>query len=136
MCEETDNVEVIASWMSISGTNFLMVMDEQKKVSGIITYSKICEAVRQNNWNDKEVKVCEVMNRQPVFVYSYDDEATALQAMRKNRLGYLPVLNENEQLFGLVSFMTIARRIIQLKKRLKLTKQINPEKDNFSFLHN
>jgi len=117
-CQKNENLQSIASWMAITTVKILSVTDENNRVVGTINYSEVCEAIRQNNFSDKEIKVADVMNTNTVSINVYEDEAMALKTMRNHRLGYLNVVDENEQIKGVVSFMVLARRIVQLRKEL------------------
>lgn len=119
-CSPTDNIEVVASWMSISSVAFLPVLNTQAHVIGTITYSEICKAIKENNLSgNTDIKVSQVMNYKPVFIHSYDDEASAFKKMRLHHINYLPVIDDECHLKGVVSFMAIARRMIGIKKKLR-----------------
>ncbi len=117
-CKKDENLQFIASWMAITTAQILSVTDENNRVIGTISYNDVCAAIRQNNLSDKEIKVSDIMNPNAVSINVYEDEAMALKTMRSNRLGYLNVVDEHAQIKGVVSFMVVARRIIQLKNEL------------------
>jgi len=128
-CKENDSLEFIASYMSISATKFLPVIDENQKILGTITFDTLCDAIKKNNLSEHTLTAAEVMNPRPVFIHSHDDEASALKKMRIHHLGQLPVVDDENHLRGIVSFITIARRLIKLKNSIQLSNH-NPAKIN------
>lgn len=117
-CKKNDDLQFIASRMSISSLEFLPVVDENDCVIGTITFESLCKAIKQNNLADRALKIGDIMNEDPILIHSYDDEALAYKKMRAYQLNYLPVVDDNSHLRGVVSFMTVARRIVGLKKSI------------------
>ncbi|PBQ30479.1 hypothetical protein CNR22_01415 [Sphingobacteriaceae bacterium] len=121
-CKEEDSLKFVASRMSISSITFIPVLDKQERVIGTLTFDSICKTIRENNLTDKEMKVKEIMSSEPVFLHGYEDEATALMHMRNYHLNYVPVVDDDNHLEGMVSFISVARRIVELKHAMKLLK--------------
>ena len=121
-CKENDSLKFVASRMSISSIRFIPVLDQEEKVVGTVTFDSICKVIKENNLSDKEIKINEIMNSSPIFLHAYDDEATALKHMRNYNLSHIPVVDDDYHLKGMISFMMIARRIIEIKNSMKLLK--------------
>lgn len=122
VCKEEDSLKFVASRMSISAITFIPVVDEDERVVGTVTFDFICKTIKNYNLTDKEVKVREIMNSEPVVLHDHDDEATALKQMRTYHLNYLPVIDKDYHLKGMIRFITIARRLIELKQRMRFMK--------------
>lgn len=114
-CEKNESLTNAANRMLDSGIGFLPVVDSTKKVIGSITYVTICMALEKNNSSKTDIRVSHIMNYGSHTINMYEDEAAALQMMRHHHLSYLTVVDSENYLMGLVSFVSIARRIIQTK---------------------
>lgn len=121
-CKEGDSLKFVASRMSISAISFIPVVDEDERVVGTVTFDTICKTIKNYNLTDKEVKVKEIMNSEPIVLHDHDDEATALKQMRSYHLSYVPVIDNEYHLKGMISFMTIARRLVELKQTMQFMK--------------
>jgi len=118
-CEKYDSIETVASRMSLSSLEFLPVVNERSEVIGTITYDAVQQVMSANKSYKENLRVVDVMKTQTHMVNTNDDEAAALKIMRNNHASYLPVVDDENHLRGVVSFMTLARRIIRLKQQLK-----------------
>ncbi|PBQ34406.1 hypothetical protein CNR22_22380 [Sphingobacteriaceae bacterium] len=116
-CGRNDSLQTVATRMSISKLEFLPVVDVNSEVIGTLIYKDIQIKMSQDNFSN--LLVCDVMKVDALLVNTYDDEASALKLMRNNHASYLPVVDEKNHLKGVVSFVALARRIIQLKQELK-----------------
>lgn len=116
-CGRTDSLQTVANQMSTSKVEFLPVVDANSEVVGTLVYKDIQTKMNQDNFST--LVVSDVMNDDALLVNTYDDEASALRLMRNNHASYLPVVDEKNHLKGVVSFVALARRIIQLKQELR-----------------
>lgn len=116
-CVKNDSLQVVANQMTISNLEFLPVVDEKMEVIGTITYTDAMVLIGKNE--KTELRVSDVMKTETYSITTYDDEASALKVMRNTHASYLPVVDEKNHLKGVVSFVTLARRIILLKQELR-----------------
>jgi CBS domain-containing protein len=118
-CGKNDNVDSVMDHMFLTGTKFLPVVDENRHLVGTITYEEMCRAVSDKKRSGEGLKAHHVMNPEAPSINMHDDEAAALSTMRHHHQGRLPVVDFNNSLTGMVSFMSIARRMIKIKSDLK-----------------
>lgn len=125
---DTDSLHAAASVMNGSHVEFLPVVDGNSEVVGSITSKDLAE------WNAQRLEatqVADVMKKQPCSVNTNDDEAAALSLMRNNQSSHLAVVDEKNHLKGIVSFMTLARRIIRFKQELRKESKLLKSSRNF-----
>lgn len=114
VCKKEDGLKITACKMFLSDRLFVPVIDDERKVVGVLLYSD----VQQKLSKDEYAEVEEVM-KPAVCIHGLEDEAWALQTMRRHKLTYLPVVDNENRLEGLISFMTLARRIVLLRDAIK-----------------
>ena len=118
-CHKNDTLHDAAFRMSLSASSFLPVVNENEELVGTITNKDVQRAIEMKDLTKDNLLVGDLMHAESYSVNAYDDEAAALKTMRKNNTSHLPVVDDKNQLKGIVSFITLARRIIQLKNDLK-----------------
>ncbi len=81
-----------------------VLVAENTYIQGILTGSDIVRLTLSKS-NFTEIKIAEVMTRQVVTLKQSQnhDIFTALQLMRQHGIGYLPILDEQEHLVGIVT---------------------------------
>lgn len=114
VCKKGDSLKVTACKMFLSDRSFLPVIDENRKVLGILLFSDVENQLKKDEYADVE----EAM-KPAVCIHNLDDEAYALQTMRRHKMSYLPVVDGENRLEGTISFFTLARRIVVLKEIMK-----------------
>lgn len=116
-CGKNDSLQTVANQMSNSKIEFLAVVDSNQEVIGTLIFKDI--EAKKTASNFSELLVSDVMKENALLISTYDDEASALKLMRNHHASYLPVVDEKNHLKGVVSFVALARRIIQLKQELR-----------------
>ncbi len=86
-----------------------MIVDEQNHVLGIMTNGDLNRLIEKTE-HFFPIPVKDVMNRQPKVVYSGTLAATAYKKMERYRIIAMPVLNENDQLIGVIHLHDIMRQ--------------------------
>jgi CBS domain-containing protein len=114
VCRKEDGLKITACKMFLSDNTFVPVINEDGKVIGLLLYSDAQEKLRKDEYAEVE----EAM-KPAVCIHELEDEARALQTMRRHKLAYLPVVNNEDRLEGMVSFMMLARRVVLLKDAMK-----------------
>lgn len=123
-CKKEDNLKVIACRMFLSDFMFLPVVNENKEVIGVVNYKDVISAINKVAELKINLRVEDIMRSVPCL-YAYEDEALALKIMRTNKAAHLPVVDKENHLEGVISFMVLARRIVDLKKRMNQTGKLN-----------
>lgn len=112
-CEKNESLQSVAEQMSSSGIGSMPIVDKNKKPIGVITDRDICLAAA--NESDKalsELKVQDVKGKQRVHTCTIEDNLqTALKIMRTQKVGRLPVVDQDQKLQGVISLNHIVRKI-------------------------
>lgn len=117
---ENDTVDLVANLMDWEKIRHIPVEDEQHHLVGLISYRTLLRYFGRHGEEEKSsVLVSEVMRRNPITVSPETTTLEAIQIMRREQIGCLPVL-DNDRLAGIVSehdFMRIASDLME--KRLQ-----------------
>lgn len=87
-----------------------LILLEDGKISGIITKSDIIE-----NFG-KDVKVTKVMSKDVITISENNNLDEALKTMQNNKIKRLPVLDDKEQLVGIITLTDIANNAEDLEE--------------------
>lgn len=110
-CGRLETLQSVVSEMAKSNIGSLPVIDENKKVIGIITNHDVCVALGNSKRAPHEIKVQEVMTRDVHTCGPEDDAATVLKIMRTKRVSRVPVVDGHLKLQGILSLNGIVRGI-------------------------
>ncbi|HXC04176.1 MAG TPA: CBS domain-containing protein [Bacteroidia bacterium] len=108
-CSKNDTLKQIASRMEKANIGCLPVVDEARKVVGIITDRDIALTLHRSNKPLSELKVHEVMTKEVHAIRPEEHTDTALRIMRTRKVGRLPVVDGDFKLKGMVSLNRILR---------------------------
>jgi len=86
-----------------------IIVESNGRIDGIITDRDICMAGRFAGRPLWEIPVSEVMSRPAETVHQNDPIETAERLMRTRRVRRLPVVNDSNDLVGLLSIVDLAR---------------------------
>ncbi|HXX93429.1 MAG TPA: CBS domain-containing protein [Planctomycetota bacterium] len=102
------------------------VIDDQRKLVGVITDRDICMAVATRHKLASELRVGEVMSRDVRFCQPEDEVLDALHTMREAQIRRLPVVDGHRTLVGIlsVSDAVLASRAAKGKSAAALTQEI------------
>jgi len=110
-CAKTETLQKAAEIMSKSNIGSLPILDENKKVIGIITDRDITLNASQSKKPLSEIKVQDIISQRKVHtVQGEDNLETALKVMRENKVGRLPVVDKDQNLKGILSLNQIVRK--------------------------
>ncbi|HWY37856.1 MAG TPA: CBS domain-containing protein [Bacteroidia bacterium] len=110
-CGKQESLQSVVSQMSKSNIGSLPVVDENKKVIGIVTNHDVCIALGKTNKAPHEIKVQDVMTAGVHTCQQEDDPSTVLKIMRTKRVSRLPVVDKEQRLKGILSLNGIVRSI-------------------------
>jgi CBS domain-containing protein len=117
-CTPETRLQEAAKAMKANNCGALPVVDNEKRVLGIITDRDICLSLAQKQESPlAERKVSEVMTRNVQTVESDDEISAAFHRMRKNQIGRLPVVDEKGKLKGIVSLHRLINRHVKDGKK-------------------
>ena len=109
---KNETLQTVAEQMSKTNIGSLPVLDENKKVVGVVTDRDITlTAGTQNGKKLSEIKVQDVIRNKKVHTVAPEDNLqTALQIMRTKQVGRLPVVDKEQKLKGIISLNHILRK--------------------------
>ncbi len=113
-----DLIDLAASVMDWRHIRHVPVEDEEGRLVGLVTHRGLLRILNIGNRDNSEgspTTVREVMVENPVTVSPSTSSLEAIQIMRENRVGCLPVV-ENNQLVGIVTsyvFLAASARLFQ-----------------------
>ena len=89
----------------------LVVMDAGK-MAGMLTFREVLKALKGGVSAQSELKVGDVMVRDPVTAYSEMEANDLRRLMIEKHSRYLPVL-EGDLLMGVISFLDVAKAVLE-----------------------
>ena len=126
-CLPDDMVVKVAKMMSRENIGSIPVIEsiETKKLVGIITDRDLALKIVAEGRDPKSTKVDAVMTRKMVTCRAEDDLQLALDAMSAHQLRRIPVVDDKEQILGIIAQADVAIRIDQPEKVAELVKDIS-----------
>lgn len=86
------------------------VVDQDRKVVGMLTDRDICIAAATRATSPSDIRVGDVMSGEVFACAREDDVRTALKTMKNQRVRRLPVLDRQARLIGIVSLNDLVLR--------------------------
>ncbi|AIF82976.1 putative signal-transduction protein containing cAMP-binding and CBS domains [Candidatus Nitrososphaera evergladensis SR1] len=91
-----------------------IIILEKRRPVGIITERDVLKKVSAQNKKPKEISAKSIMSSPLITVKAYDSVDTAAQAMTKNKIKRLPVVETGGSLVGMMSATDITRRLAKI----------------------
>jgi CBS domain-containing protein len=117
---ENDALDLVVNLMIWEKVRHLPVEDERHRLVGLVSYRAVLRAIaRMQETAGTPIAVREVMIRDPWSVTPETPTLRAIEVMRKNQIGSLPVVKDG-RLVGMVTarnFMWIAAQLLEEKLR-------------------
>ena len=132
-CRQTTSLAEAAITMWQRDCGVVPVVDDEKKVVGMITDRDICMALATKNRAAAQITVGEVTSGQIVACEPGDDAETALKTMRKQQLRRLPVIDGDGVLQGILSISDCLRHAGKGKDKIARKKIFAALRDISSF---
>lgn len=114
--EENLSKAVEIMWQRDCGA--VPVVDNEKKVFGIITDRDVAVAASSRNRTAAKIKIGEVIVKRVFTCREKDDAEDALKKMRRAKVKRLPVVSENGVIIGIVSITDLILKAPKLKKKI------------------
>lgn len=109
-CRPDANLAAVTALMWEHNCGQLPVVDDDGKVTAVITDRDICIALGTRNRRASELRVSDVAYRAAVLCDADDDLRSALKIMAAERVRRLPVVDHRAGLVGILSLDDIALR--------------------------
>jgi CBS domain-containing protein len=118
-CTEETKLTNVAKTMKDINLGALPVLDGNKKVVGIVTDRDICLAFAKKTTNNtSDISIKDLRLAKIHTVKENDTVKDALRQMRKNKIGRLPVTDDEGKLKGMLSINNLLSRAINKKEEL------------------
>ncbi len=114
-----DIVELVGEMMDWRKIRYMPVEDEQGKLVGLMTSRIIIRELLRSGKEKTSKTVGDVMRKKPVSVQQEASIKQAMQLMKTNHVGALPVVNEANELVGIITEMDFLRITARLLERLE-----------------
>jgi len=123
----TDSVQQVAQLMRAEDVGSVPVVENQstKRLVGIVTDRDLVLKVLAPGLNCQSTTVQEVISRDLVTCHEYDDVDKAFQAMSNYQIRRIPVVNERNEIIGIIAQADIATRVEEPKKTAQVVEEIS-----------
>jgi CBS domain-containing protein len=123
-CNSGDDLTKAVEIMRSKDCGAVPIVDDGKKLVGIITDRDICLAVSEFDKKPSEIKINEIVKKR-IFTCSADDELKkALKKMKRIKVKRLPVVDKNREIVGILSitdFLTSLKKDKSIRKKVYST---------------
>ncbi|MBI2270504.1 MAG: CBS domain-containing protein [Bacteroidetes bacterium] len=104
-CDKNETVQSAIERLSNANIGSLPVLDENKKVVGMVTDRDICLSLgKDSKKSASEIKIQDIIKNKEVHTCLPDDNIqTALKIMRTKQVGRVPVVDKDRNLKGIVT---------------------------------
>lgn len=120
-CSAEDSLMKAADIMRSRDCGVIPVVDENKKVIGMLTDRDLCLAVVARNRKASDVKTGELMNGKPIVCAAEDKFEDVLRKMRKYQIKRLAAVGSEGELIGILSLSDI---LLSVEKDKDLKKKV------------
>ena len=120
-CSTEDNLMKTAEIMRLRDCGVVPVIDEGKKVVGMLTDRDICLAIESRNRKASDVKAADLLKGKAITCFAEDDLESALRKMRKYQIKRLAVVDKSNELAGI---LTVSDVLLAVRKDKDLKKKI------------
>ena len=120
-CHPTNSLSEAVEIMRQNDCGVVPVIDEKKRVVGMITDRDIAIALASRNEKASELKVSKLIKNKIVACPESDDVETALKRMKRKQIKRLPVINKKRELVGILSITDV---LLVAEKDKKLRKKV------------
>jgi CBS domain-containing protein len=120
-CSPETNLAEVASLMWQYDCGAIPVIDQNDKVANIITDRDICMAVALQNRMPAEIHAGEVASRGIYYCRETDNIQDALEVMAQQQVRRLPVVDDNDELLGMLSLNDVILNAESRRKKDNVT---------------
>ena len=124
----SDLVADVAQLMKNEDIGPVLIVDESnngKRLVGIVTDRDLALKVVGEGRDPNSTRVEDVMTGSLVTCRANDDVENAMRAMAQNQLRRIPVVDDNDQLVGIISQADLATRLNEPQSTAEVVKEIS-----------
>lgn len=108
-CDADTNLATVASYLWEQDCGVVPVVDETRRVLGVVTDRDICMAAATRPAHVSQIPAKDLMTGKPCTCRLADDARVALRVMTQNGVRRLPVVDEIGRLVGILSLADFIR---------------------------
>ena len=126
-CLPGDTVDKVAKLMAKENVGPIPIVEDQKtmRLIGIVTDRDLALKIVAEGSDPKSTKVEKVMTRKVVTCRADDDLQKALDAMIEHQVRRIPVVDNNNQVVGIITQADVATRVDKPEKTSEVVKEIS-----------
>jgi CBS domain-containing protein len=126
-CLPSDIVSKLAQLMKSKDIGQVPIVEngQSKKLVGVVTDRDLALKIVAEGRDPKSTKAEEVMTRKVVTCHAEDDLQKALDAMSEHKLRRIPVVNNSNEIVGIIAQADVATRVDQPEKTAAVVKGIS-----------
>ena len=129
-CLPNDTVVKAAKLMKNGNVGSIPVIDNEKtrNLVGIVTDRDLVMKIVADGKDPKSTNVAAVMTSRVISCQSKDDLQKAMDAMAKNQLRRIPIVDKGGGILGIISQADVATRVDKPKRTAEMVKEISQPK--------
>lgn len=126
-CLPNESATQVAKFMKTDNIGCVPICEDRhsKKLVGVITDRDLALKVVAEGRNPNQALAQDVMTRQPVTCRGEDEWESALQAMERNQVRRIPVVDDDGQLIGIIAQADVAIRGGEPEKTAEVVEEIS-----------
>lgn len=129
-CLPNDSVAKVAELMKHENIGSIPVIENKQtqRLVGILTDRDLALTIVAEGRDARSTKVEAVMTRKLVTCLANDDLQKALDAMAEHQLRRIPVVDNDNQILGIIAQADVATRVDELEKTGEMVKEISQDR--------
>ena len=126
-CLPTDSVAKAADLMKNGNFGSIPIIENEqtRNLVGMVTDRDLALTIVAEGRDANATKVDAVMTRKVVSCFAEDDLQKALDAMAKQKLRRIPIVDHDNRVVGIITQADVATRINQPEKTAEMVKEIS-----------
>jgi CBS domain-containing protein len=126
-CLPNDTVVTAAELMKDKDVGSIPVVENEqtKKLVGIVTDRDLALRIVAEGLDARTTKVETIMTRRVVTCHAEDDLQKALDSMAEKQLRRIPVVDNDNNILGIIAQADVATRVDQPEKTAEMVKEIS-----------
>jgi CBS domain-containing protein len=116
-CAPDTTLAIAAAMMWDTDCGALPVVDGNNKVVGMVTDRDICMAVTMRGASPSQLRVSELESGGIFYCKPEDDLKNALEVMRVQKIRRLPIVNDEDELQGMLSINDMVLHAVEGRRR-------------------
>jgi CBS domain-containing protein len=126
-CLPGDTIESVAQWMKNEDVGSLPVVEnhQTQKLIGIVTDRDITMRVIAEKRDPNNTRVVEVMTPNPIRCDVNDSLDKAADAMSQNQIRRIPIVNQDQQIVGIIAQADLATRLQDSRKSADVVQDVS-----------